>query len=814
MDLRIEDIIDAAKSYLPTLDSERMMAAYDLAQKAHEGQVRFSGDPYVSHVLATADLLLQLKADEDTLVAALLHDVPEDTPFTLADVEKRMGRSVADLVNGVGKLSLVKVQKGQPEVESWRKMFLAMAKDLRVVFIKLADRLHNMQTLEFVAKNKQQRIAEETLRVYAPIASRLGIYVMKGPLEDLCFQHLYPQDYRDLKDQVEKHGRVTPEYIEEAQVILADFLKSEGIEGVVSGRVKHLYSIYQKLKRKNLNSIDNIYDLFALRIVLPDQYREGREFVGHCYTTLGALHSHWTPMAGRFKDYIAVPKINGYRSLHTTVIGKRVLKNHPVELQIRTAGMHSEAEYGIASHWWYKDGSAAKISFSRHDLQSVLYERRLLQRFYDFLDKYPEKRKEFEKALSRKNIEENSFNPSLIDVLNTEGGFEKQEIADLERFLSPQAAPKDEALKMFKHHVDWLYGLERLQEDLQQMPDEKEQLEVNVFDDRIFALTPQGDVKDLPQGSTPVDFAYAIHSDIGDRCNQAKVNGAIVSLDHELKSGDMVEILVKKHPEPNRYWLSFVKTTQARNRIKAWFRTQDREKNIKLGKEIINKELRRLNKPLLDPNYGLLKNYGGAKRLPFSDRENMVELIGNGSMNVGGLIRNLFSERELMSDEYKFLGDSLGGAAQNETEEPSEKVLITGQSDLPITLSACCKPRYPNPIVGYVTRGQSIRVHRKDCFQLRKFDEERLLEATWASLDSKKYDVRIRIEAEDRVGLLRDILGVVADMGKNLIDFPLVSKSKGKVVRLLIVSISGYEKLTKLIEKLENLPGVIDVRKE
>lgn len=813
MDLRIEDIIDAAKSYLPTLDSERLIEAYTLAHKAHEGQVRFSGDHYISHVLATANLLLQLKADEDTLAAALLHDVPEDTSYTLADVEKRVGRNVADLVRGVGKLSLVKVQQGHQEVESWRKMFLAMAKDLRVVFIKLADRLHNMQTLEFVAKHKQQRIAEETLRVYAPIASRLGIYAMKGPLEDLCFKHLYPQDYRDLKDQIEKHGRFTPKYIEEAQVILTDFLKSEGIEGVVSGRVKHLYSIYQKLKRKNLNSIDNIYDLFALRIVLPDQYREGREFVGHCYTTLGAIHSNWTPMVGRFKDYIAVPKINGYRSLHTTVIGETVLKNHPVELQIRAEGMHSEAEYGIASHWWYKDGSAAKISFSRHDLQNVLYERRLLQRFYDVLDKYPEKRKEFERVLSKKTAEENSFNPVLVDFLNKEGGFDRQEINDLEQFLNPESAPKDEALRMFKHHVDWLYGLERLQEDLQQMPEEKERIEMNVFDDRIFVLTPTGDVKDLPQGSTPVDFAYAIHSDIGDRCNQAKVNGVIVSLDYSLKSGDVVEILVKKHPEPNRYWLSFVKTPQARNRIKAWFRTQDREKNIKLGKEIINKELRRLNKPLLDPNYGLLKNYGGAKRLPFSDRENMVELIGNGSMSVGGLMHNLFSERELMANEKKPFADNSIESVQNKGEELVEKVLITGQSDLPVTLSACCKPHYPDPIVGYVTRGQSIRVHRKNCFQLRKFDENRLLEATWASL-ARKYDVRLRIEALDRVGLLRDILGVVADMGKNVVDFPLVSKSDGKVVRVLIVSVSGYEKLTKLIEKLENLSGVIDVRKE
>ncbi len=805
MKLTIEDIINEAKGYLPTLNKNRMLEAYSLAKKAHAGQVRYSGDPYVSHVLETARLLIPLKPDEDTLLAALLHDVPEDTRHSLSDIEKQFGKGVADLVKGIGKLSLVRVQQGQPEVESWRKMFLAMAKDLRVIFIKLADRLHNMQTLEFVAKEKQQRIAEETLRVYAPIASRLGIYAMKGPLEDLCFKHLYPKDYANLKSQVEAHGRLTPQYIEEAQVILQKFLEDEGIEGEVSGRVKHLYSIYQKLKRKNLNSIDNIYDLFAMRIVLPEQHREGKEFVGHCYTTLGAIHNSWTPMAGRFKDYIAVPKINGYRSLHTTVIGKAVLKNEPVELQIRTQSMNREAEYGIASHWWYKDSPEA-LSFSRHDLQNILYERRLLKRFHKLLDKSPGKRSQFEKALAK----DSNFNKSLEKFLK-DGGFSLMEIEDLKLALSPSTSERSENLKMFRHHVDWLYGLEQLQEDLQQAPNEIDMMGVNVFEDRIFVLTPQGDVKDLPKGATPVDFAYAIHSDVGNRCHQAKINGNIVSLDHKLQSGDVVEVLTRKHPNPNRYWLSFVKTAQARTRIKAWFRTQDREKNIKLGRELINKELKRLNKPLLGPNCGLLKNYGG-KRHSMADRENMIELIGNGSMHVGGLIRNLFSEKEIMAEapERQF---ELEDAAL-EDEEPQERVLITGESDLPITLSACCKPRFPHSIVGYVTRGNSIRVHKKNCFQLKKVESDRLLEATWASEDGKKkYPITIRIKADNRVGLLRDVLSVVADMGKDVIDFPLVSRKGNNVVRDLIVSVSCYEKLTTLLRELEKIKGVISVQK-
>ena len=810
MEDSIQSIIKSAKEYLPTLDSKRVEEAYSLAKKAHEGQVRYSGDPYISHVLATAELLLPLKPDEETILAALLHDVPEDTNFTLSQIEKQFGTDVAGLVEGIGKLSLVRVQQGQAEVESWRKMFLAMAKDLRVIFIKLADRLHNMQTLEYVAKDKQLRIAEETLRVYAPIASRLGIYAMKGPLEDLCFKHLHPKEYEDLKVQVEAHGRLDPKYLKKAQEILVEFLKEEDIEGEVSSRVKHLYSIYKKLKRKNANSIDSIYDLFAMRIVLSDQQREGKEFLGHCYTTLGAIHNSWTPMYGRFKDYIAVPKINGYRSLHTTVIGKTVLRNHPVELQIRTSSMHREAEYGVASHWWYKDNTPETLSFSRHDLQNILHERRLLKRFHNLLDKQPDRRAEFEKVLSRQ-----TYFDEELEIFLRRGGFSKNEISDLEDALV--STTKNDELKMFKHHVDWLYGLEQLQEDLMDSPDEEaeiDRMDVNVFQDRIFVLTPHGDVKDLPQDSTAVDFAYAIHSDVGNRCHQAKVNGSIIRLDQPLNSGDVVEIVTRKNPDPNRYWLSFVKTSHAKARIKAWFRTQDREKTVKIGRELINKELRRLNKPLLGPNCGLLKYYGGKKALSFSDRENIVELIGNGSMHVGTLIRNLFSERELMQEEAEHYLDKQIEVEEPEDEGPQDKVLITGESDLPTVLSACCKPRFPSPIVGYVTRGNSIRVHKNGCYQLKKVDKSRLLEATWASEDGKKkYQIKIRIESEDRVGLLRDVLGVVADMGNYVVDFPLIGKKKGKVIRTLIVEMSGYNTLAELLRKLEKLDGVISVQK-
>lgn len=817
----IDTIITEAKQYLPSLNEERLQRAYEFAAKAHENQVRFSGEPYITHPLEAAAILLSLKPDEDTLVAMLLHDVTRDAAVPLRDIEKAFGATVAHLVSGTHKLSLIKVRDSQAEIESWRRMFLAMAKDLRVVFIKLAERLHNMRTLEFVAHDKQQRIAQETLRLYAPIASRLGIYSLKSELEDLAFKFLYPKDYKLIKEQVDEYGALSHRYIEDAARSLERLLKEEGIEGSVSFRVKHLYSIYNKLRKKSASRIDDVHDLFAMRVVLPDQHREGHEFLGHCYTMLGILHNRWEPLPNRFKDYIAVPKPNGYRSLHTTVSGLLPdMLSQPVEIQIRTDSMHRESEYGLASHWWYEDSRRASTQLKREEIEKILQNRRLLARFYALLDDYPAQRMELQRflspaggALSLKEHRE------FIEFLST-NGFTLDEIDCLRDAMNP--GPRSAQATFFEHQIDWLYGLQQLSEELLSESDPSAASpSVNLFSDRIFVLTPEGDVKDLPLGATPIDFAYAVHTDVGNRCHQAKVNGRIVGLDYALNSGDIVDIVSRKNSQPNRYWLSFVKTSQARNKIKSWFRTQDREKNIKNGREMLNKELKRLGKPLLGPAYRLLADYGG-KSLDLDRRENIVEAVGEGTLSVGNVLRTLF--QNLASGRFiekTSLFPSL-------TELPPDlidktEVLITGEDKLPVVLAACCKPKFPVSIVGYVTRGKSIRVHVEACRELRDSDPERLLEATWAALEKEPhYQVRLRIEAHDRVGLLRDILTVVAELDMSVVDLPLISKERGEsalrsapcvVVRDFIIDVPGLDNVSKLLVSLESVEGMVSVKK-
>lgn len=806
----INAIIAEAKQYLPSLNEERLQRAYEFAAKAHESQVRFSGEPYITHPLEAAAILLSLKPDEDTLVAMLLHDVTRDAGVPLRDVEKIFGSTVAHLVDGTTKLSLVKVRNNQAEIESWRRMFLAMAKDLRVIFIKLAERLHNMRTLEFVAHEKQQRIAQETLRLYAPIASRLGIYSLKSELEDLAFKFLYPKEHALIKEQVDEYGELSHRTIEEAAGSLKQLLEEEDVQASVSFRVKHLYSIYKKLRKKNASRIDDVHDLFAMRVVLPDQHREGREFLGHCYTMLGVLHNRWEPMPNRFKDYIAVPKPNGYRSLHTTILG--ILPDRPsqpVEIQIRTDSMHRESEYGLASHWWYEDSRRASAQLKRADIEKILHKRKLLSQFYAIMDRYPERRMELQRFLSPTgdslSLKERS---EFIEFLVARG-FELDDIDRLRDAINP--GPRSAQATFFEYQIDWLYGLQQLSEELSRETNVSGG-SVDLFSDRIFALTPDGDVKDLPVGATPVDFAYAIHTDVGHRCHQAKVNGRIVSLDHALGSGDIVDIISRKDPQPNRYWLSFTKTSQARSKIKAWFRTQDREKNIKSGRDMLNKELKRLGKPLLGPAYRLLANYGG-KSLDLDRRENLVESVGEGTLTVNNVVRTLFQHS---GPEDAVQKTSLFPPLFDVPPDLIDKteILITGEDKLPVVLAACCKPKFPVAIVGYVTRGKTIRVHIVGCRELHGIESERLLEAAWAALEAKMhYQVRLRIEAHDRVGLLRDILTVVAELGMSVVDLPLVSKENAMVFRDFIIEIPSLDALSKLLVGLESVEGMVSVKK-
>ena len=573
----LKNIIDRAQKYLPELDQARLRKAYRFSKKAHSGQVRYSGAPYISHPLATMDILLSLKPDEDTLVAAMLHDVPEDTPVALVEIEEKFGKKVARLVADLGKLSVVRARSKEAEVDNLRKMFLTMAKDLRVVLIKLADRLHNMQTLKYVPAEKRYRIARETREIFAPIANRLGLHQIKNQLEDLCFLHLSPREYDHIMEQLEKQGKIREEYIDYAKKVIQKVLKREGIEGEVTGRLKHKYSIYSKMKTKGKNSVDEIFDVFAMRIILPDKYQQKKEIFDHCYQVLGLVHNQWTPIPRRFKDYIAMPKVNGYRSLHTTVLGLGVeLRNQPTEIQIRTQSLHREAEFGIASHWWYSSTNGFSTSLSRGQVQEWL--------------KAPQ---------------------------------------DLKRAGS------------LKAQVEWLSALAQLQQEIENNSELVRNLKVDIFKDRIFVLTPMGEVKDFPVGATPVDFAYAIHTEIGHKCHMAKINGQIVPLNYKLKNGEVVEVVTQRNGSPSRFWLSFVKTSLACNKIKNWLNGLDREKNIKVGRDMINQQLLKLSKPLLGPNLSLLRSYGG-KRQTLQNREYVLENVGKGLLGVHAVLKKIF----------------------------------------------------------------------------------------------------------------------------------------------------------------------------
>lgn len=803
METSIDSIIDIAHSYLPTLNESRVRAACALGE-----------GPAMVHSLESTLILLSLKPDEDTIVASLLHDLSSISSVSLDLIEKEFGLEVVRLIQGTEKLNLVKMQSGRSQVESWRRMFLAIAKDLRVIFIKLSERLHTMRGLESVSQEERLRIAEETLRVYAPIASRLGIFSLKSELEDFCFKFLYPKEYDHLVQEIEAHGKMNEKFIEEACRVLRAFLQQEGIEAEVSGRIKHMYSIYRKLRKKNTFRLDDVHDLFAVRIVLADVHQDGREFLGGCYMTLGVLHNHWVPMPGRFKDYIAVPKLNGYRSLHTTLMGLLpAMQSQPVEVQIRTNSMHRQAEYGVASHWWYEDSRRASASLSHEEVEGVLEERRLMAKFYSFLNEHPERRSVFEALFSDSSAAGQVSVDESLRLELMEAGFSSSDVARLNK-LSPSSSSASRTT-FFQHQIDWLYGLEQLNDELMAEGGEDSK-EVNLFEDRIFALTPQGDLKDLPVGSTPIDFAYAIHSDVGNRCYQVKVNGKIAGLDVELKNGDIVEVLTRKEPQPNRYWLSFVKTTQAKAKIKSWFRSLDREKNIKAGRLLLNKVLKSVGKPSLGPNYSLLKNYGGHE-LDLSHREHIVEQVGDGTITPNHVLRTLFSEEELLGERISkspIHKPAVVAPVVAVDAGESRDVLITGQRDMPFTLSACCKPRYPQVIVGYVTRGNSIRIHQLACRELSDIDTDRVLEASWfEAAQPVHYQVGLRVESTDRVGLLKDMVNAVADLNISLVDFPLVEKKGEAVIRDLVVEIPDYDLLEKLIYRLESIENVVKVQK-
>jgi GTP diphosphokinase / guanosine-3',5'-bis(diphosphate) 3'-diphosphatase len=706
VDADLKKILDSIKGYLPKANLARITEAYDFAKKAHEGQKRFSGEPYFVHPVAATKYLLSLHPDEDALIACLLHDVIEDTEEDIKTVEEKFGQTVAGLCLDMEKLGTVRYQGQERQIENLRKMFVAMARDIRVIFIKLADRLHNMETLEHVRPDKQKRIAKETLEVYAPIAARLGLYEFKSRLEDLAFRSLHKSEYQKIEKAVAGTSTGRKTFIEKTKKTLQKILSKEGLEVEVAGRTKHFYSIWRKLELKQYPSIEEIYDLFALRVIVKS--------TADCYAALGVLHNHYTPLSRRFKDFIAVPKANGYQSLHTTVIGLN--RDSPTEIQIRTREMHAAAERGAAAHFVYSE--------------------------------------------------------------------------------------KKKSVKVEEEKLKWIRGLVELHEQMQDNSEFVVSLTSDMLEDRIFVLTPKGDVFDLPAKATPIDFAYIIHTEVGNKCIGAKINGKIAKLDAELKNGQVVEILTRKDAKPNRFWLSFAKTSAAKAKIRTHFSSLGKGENLALGKELVNKKLERLGKAKLDADYAILKHYK-KKNLSKREREILLERIGNGSVSSSAVVKDLFEFEEMTSKKTRKKPiASLKATASKKKNE----VVVEGVSGLATKIAKCCVPQSGDEILAVMSRNGAM-IHKFDCKQIIRTAEERKLNAQFAS-DMKSKLVKIEVAARNRVGMLRDIAEVIAKQEVNIADLSLKESDKHEILHGLTVEVESVGRLEKLLGNLEEIEGV------
>ncbi len=706
----LSPLLGKLRAHHPGADTGVVERAWEFASKAHQGQSRLTGEPYVHHPLAVATILADLGMDETTLAAALLHDVVEDTPTTLDEVTAAFGEEIAELVDGVTKISRIDFAASKlRQAENLRRMFLAMARDLRVIVIKLADRLHNMRTLKPLPAERRRVVAEETVQIFAPIAHRLGLWRFKWELEDLCLRHLEPAKYRRIVHMVAKSRQEREARIHTALEQLSSRLAEAGIQAEVSGRPKHFYSIYQKMKTQGVD-FSQILDIEALRVIVPT--------VQDCYTALGVVHSLWLPMPDMFTDYIAKPKPNLYRSLHTKVLGPA---GDPMEVQIRTGDMHRTAEYGIAAHWLYKEGAGLRKSDEK-----LAWVRRLLELRSDFSD------------------------PG-----------------------------------------EWL-----------------DSLKLDLFKDQVFVFTPGGDVIDLPAGSTPVDFAYRIHTQVGNSCTGAKVNGKLVPLNYVFKNGDLVEILTTKTPRgPSLDWLAFAFTSAAKSRIKAWYRRQRREENVAHGRELLEEECKRHSlaapKILSEENLQAL-----AKKMNYAAVEDVYAAVGFGEISAEAVIRRLVGKTQPEAAHH-----SHAAAAQGSLQMG---ISAPGMEGLLLRLSRCCCPVPGDEILGYVTRGRGVTIHRGDCRNLmayKKTSPERLMQVQWSLSQQAFYSVQIEIEALDRVGLLNDITGIISASETNIRSARVRTKKPRLALFTLVLDISDLEHLNNLMRQIGSLSDVLRVHR-
>jgi GTP diphosphokinase / guanosine-3',5'-bis(diphosphate) 3'-diphosphatase len=694
----------------PTSDLKPVGEAFDLAVAAHEGQKRATGEPYVTHPIASAQILAELGIDTIAIQAALLHDVPEDTEYSLTDVEERFGAEVAQLVDGVTKLSKFSTHSHeQQQAENIRKMLLAMAQDIRVVLIKLADRLHNMRTLYGLPSEKQVRIARQTMEIYAPLAERLGIWQMKWELEDLAFKVLEPERFRELAKLLDTRRKGRESYIDRAIAELRPRLDAAGIDADLQGRPKHLYSIWKKMERKSAE-FGEIYDVYAIRILVDD--------VRDCYAALGIVHSIWRPIPGQFDDYIAVPKNNLYQSLHTAVIA---LDGKPLEIQIRTQAMHQVSEVGIAAHWRYKEGTKSDREY-------------------------------------------------------------------------------DAKLAWLRQLLDW-------QRDVSDATEFVEGIKLDIFQDQVFVFTPKGDIKDLPAGATPLDFAYRIHTDVGHRTIGAKVNNRLVPLDYRLKNGDIVEIVTTKGEHgPSRDWMNVVKTSHAREKIRQWFKRKDRDENIVHGRESLERELRRLARASI-AMVGPDQIADVARGYNYDSLDDFYAAIGYGAINAQTVVMRLGVVDDVQS--------TLPTVAPPQRIERTGGVRVKGVGDLLVRFAKCCHPIPGDPIVGFITRGKGVTVHLQSCpTVLNEREVSRLIDVEWESAPSETYPISIRVEAYDRTGLLSDITQVVAEHKVNIVAAHVGVTPDHTAVVTATIQVHSVSQLAKVMGRIETLKDVISVQRD
>jgi len=711
----IDALLAKASDYVPEDKLEIITTAYDFAESAHNGQMRLSGEPFIIHPLQTALLLADLKLDANTLAAALLHDVVEDNEdIEVADVEKKFGPEVARLVDGVTKLTNAELvtpgiattpQAGHAQAETIRKMLMAMAVDIRVVLIKLADRLHNMQTIQHLPPEKRIEKAQETLDIYAPLAHRLGIWEIKWQLEDLAFQQLNPESYKSISTMLNTKRTEREVYVWKVQGILQGELETAGIRAEVTGRPKHIYSIHKKtLKYAEMTkSMDDIYDLFALRVLVDD--------LAGCYAALGVVHNKWRPLPGQFDDYIANPKDNLYQSIHTTVLCE---DGNSVEVQIRTHDMHNVSEYGVAAHWLYKDGRAKDAQFD----QKMTWLRQLLEW--------------------------------------------QRDVAEAEEFV--------------------------------------ESFKTDIFQNQVFVYTPAGDLKELPAGSTPLDFAFRIHSDLIFRCIGAKVNGKLVPLTYKLQNGDTVQVLTSNTVRsPSLDWLNqeagYIRTASARARVRQWFKRQERSANIQRGRDMYNKQIKRLNATMYDSE--------AAEMVGIAKVEDFFAALGDGSVTVNQVVQKLSNKEAENIVEIK-------PAAALPSILPSSAIEVLGVGDLLTSIARCCNPINGDEIAGYITRSRGVTVHRRNCPNiLNETEKERLVTVAWGKTQTL-YPVRIQVRAWDRVGLLRDVTAAVSDEGVNIAECVSEEYADMSIITLT-AHIRGIDQLSTLFFRLEGVKGVIGV---